>query len=30
VPLVYSVSNPGGLADFDLSTSGTLVYRVAR
>jgi DNA-binding winged helix-turn-helix (wHTH) protein/WD40 repeat protein len=27
VPLVYSVSNSGGRADFDLSTSGTLVYR---
>jgi len=27
VPLVYAVSNSGGRADFDLSTSGTLVYR---
>src|ERR1035441_7438165 len=27
VPLVYEVSNSGGRADFDLSTSGTLVYR---
>jgi Tol biopolymer transport system component/DNA-binding winged helix-turn-helix (wHTH) protein len=27
VPLVYTVSNSGGRADFDLSTSGTLLYR---
>jgi hypothetical protein len=27
VPLVYAVSNSGNRADFDLSTSGTLVYR---
>jgi len=29
VPLVYTVSNSGDRGDFDLSTSGTLVYRVA-
>jgi serine/threonine-protein kinase len=27
VPLVHAVSNSGNRADFDLSTSGTLVYR---
>lgn len=27
VPLVYAVSSSGARADFDLSTSGTLVYR---
>jgi len=27
VPLVYAVSNSGDRADFDLSSSGTLVYR---
>src|SRR5260370_16305328 len=27
VPLVYGVSNSGDRADFDLSNSGTLVYR---